>query len=91
MDTFLGTFPLTSRHVLEVCRAVSAVREAEGILSFLEMSRVAGLSKLAAYRAYILGKDCHGAAIGVTDHLARGASLLKLTDAWLATWYDEED
>ena len=89
MDTFLGTFPLTSRHVLEVCRAVSAVREAEGILSFLEMSRDAGLSEVAAYRAYIMGEDCHGVPIGVSDHLARGASLSKLTDAWLATWYED--
>ena len=68
---------------------MSAVREAEGILSFLEMSRDAGLSEVAAYRAYIMGKDCHGVPIGVSDHLARGASLSKLTDAWLATWYED--
>ena len=53
------------------------------------MSRDAGLSEVAAYRAYIMGKDCHGVPIGVSDHLARGASLSKLTDAWLATWYED--
>ena len=79
------------RHVLEVCRAVAGVREAEGIQSFLEMCRDAGMSKVAAYRAYIMGKDCHGVPIEVHDHLARGASLSKLTDAWLATWYEEEN
>ena len=78
------------RHVLEVCRAVAGVREAEGIQSFLEMCRDAGMSKVAAYRAYIMGKDCHGVQIEVNDHLDRGASLSKLTDAWLETWYEED-
>ena len=79
------------RHVLEDCRAVSAVREEEGIQNFLEMSKEAGMSKAGAYRAYIVGKDCRGVPVQVSDHLARGASLLRLTDAWLGTWYEAED
>ena len=82
---------LTSRHVLENCVAVSAVREAEGIQSFLELSREAGLSRVAAYRAYILGQDCRGVPVQVDAHLARGDSLSRLTDAWLSMWYEEED
>ena len=70
---------------------MAGVREAEGIQSFLEMCRDAGMSNFAAYRAYIMGKDCHGVPIEVNDHLERGASLSKLTDAWLATWYEEEN
>ena len=71
--------------------AVSDVREAEGIVDFLEMSRQAGMSRASAYRAYILGKDCRGVPVHVADHLARGACLSRLTDAWLSTWYEEED
>ena len=67
---------------------MTGVREAEGIQSFLERCRDVGMSKVAAYRAYIMGKDCHGVRIEVNDHLDRGASLSKLTDAWLETWYE---
>ena len=67
---------------------MTGVREAEGIQSFLERCRDVGMSKVAAYRAYIMGKDCHGVQIEVNDHLDRGASLSKLTDAWLETWYE---
>ena len=69
---------------------MTGVREAEGIQSFLERCRDAGMSRAAAYRAYIMGKDCHGVRIEVNDHLDRGASLSKLTDAWLETWYEED-
>ena len=71
--------------------AVSAVRKAEGIQSFLELSREAGLSRVAAYRAYILGQDFRGVPVQVDAHLARGACLSRLTDAWLSMWYEEED
>ena len=71
--------------------AVSDVREAEGIQNFLEMSREAGMSRVAAFRAYILGKDVQGVPVQVSVHLARGASLSRLTDAWLSMWYEEED
>ena len=71
--------------------AVSDVRASEGIQEFLEMSREAGVSKVAAYKAYILGKDCRGVPVQVSTHLARGACLSRLTDAWLSTWYEEEN
>ena len=89
--SFLNTVIFLFRHVLENCVAVSAVREAEGIQSFLELSREAGLSRVAAYRAYILGQDCRGVPVQVDAHLARGDSLSRLTDAWLSMWFEEED
>ena len=70
--------------------AVSSERDAEGITGYLASCREAGMSKAASYGAYVMGRDCQGIQIPVPEHLARGGSLARLTDAWLATWYEEE-
>ena len=44
----------------------------------------------AAYFNYINGLDTEGNKIDPKDHLSRGASLMKLTDAWLDVWEPRE-
>ena len=64
--------------------AVEAARQQTGIRSFFDGCRSAGLSSLTAFRYYISGLDSKG--IPVKDHLSRGGSLLRLTEAWLDVW-----
>ena len=83
------------RHVLGECVAVSSEREVEGITGYLASCREAGMSKAASHDAYVMGRgfhgrDCQGIQIPVLEHQARGGSLSRLTDAWLATWCEEE-
>ena len=72
--------------MLEECVAVSPVRDSEGITSFFESCKEAGLGKTASYSAFVMGKDSKGVQIPVKEHLTRGGTLSRLTDAWLATW-----
>ena len=77
---------LLSRHVLEDCMAVEACRVREGIRAFLSACRGAGWSRAASFRFYVTGRDKDGLEIAKKDHLLRGASLTRLTDAWLNVW-----
>ena len=88
-DDLRAPAPLTSRHVLEDCVGVSPVRRAEGISKFLDDCLKEGRSRASAYMFYVTGKDCNGEQIPVKDHLERGGSLSRLTDAWLGLWYEE--
>ena len=74
------------RHVLEDCRVIESVRKAEGIRRFLEECHGAGLSSASAYRYYISGLDSGGNSIPVMEHLKRGRSLMRMTDAWISIW-----
>ena len=74
------------RHVLEDCRVIESVRKTEGIRSFLEECHGAGLSSASAYRYFISGLDSSGNSIPVKEHLKRGRSLLRMTDAWISIW-----
>ena len=87
---FGSYFDFFFRHVLEDCLAISFVRKKEGISDFLTSCREMGMSKAASYTSYVMGKSCQGIQIPVHEHLARGASLSRLTDAWLETWFDED-
>ena len=58
----------------------------EGIRDFLKDCHGNGLSMAAAFRHYVTGLDTKGNKIDLKDHLSRGGSLLKLTDAWLEVW-----
>ena len=78
------------RHVLEDCEVVESVRKSEGIRSFLDECRDAGLSSGSSYRNYISGLDAKGNAIPTKEHLARGGSLLRLTDEWLSIWEPQD-
>ena len=74
------------RHVLMDCMAVETVRQREGIRSFFDECRSAGLSSVSSFRHYIAGLDTNGTKIDVKAHLSRGGCLLKLTNAWLDIW-----
>ena len=82
--------PMSTRHVLEQCVAVEATRKTEGIRSFLESCREAGLASETAFRFFISGLDSKGCPIKVCDHMLRGKSLMKLTEAWLDIWDHDE-
>ena len=77
--------------MLEDCVGVSPVRRAEGITKFLDDCLKEGRSRALAYKFYVMGKDCNGDQIPVKDHLERGGSLSRLTEAWLDLWYEEAD
>ena len=66
--------------------AVEACRVREGIRAFLSACSLAGWSRATSYRLYITGMDKDGVKIPKKDHLLRGASLARLTDAWLNVW-----
>ena len=66
--------------------AIEVVRQQTGVRSFFDDCRSAGLSSSTTFRYYISGLDYKGNAIPVKDHLSRGGSLLKLTEAWLDVW-----
>ena len=74
------------RHVLEQCKAIETSRSQEGIRTFYDECRSAGLSSETTFRYYILGLNVKGDAISVKDHLSRGGSLMRLTEAWLEIW-----
>ena len=76
--------------MLESCPAVEAVRKSEGIRNFFDNCNDVGLSSECAYRYYISGLDIKGDKVQVKDHLSRGGSLLRLTEAWLDTWEPRE-
>ena len=78
------------RHVLEDCLAVETVRQKEGIRGFLQECNVAGLSSATAFRHYIAGLDAKGNKIDAKEHLSRGGCLMRLTEAWLNTWEQNE-
>ena len=69
---------------------IESVRKSEGIRSFLDECRDAGLSSGSSYRNYISGLDAKGNAIPTKEHLARGGSLLRLTDEWLSIWEPQD-
>ena len=50
----------------------------------------AGLSSTTSYRYFIAGLDIKGNQVGVKDHLLRGGSLLRMTEAWLEIWEPRE-
>ena len=68
------------------CMAVETVRQREGIRSFFDECRCAGLSSVSSFRHYIAGLDTNGTKIDIKAHLSRGGCLIKLTDAWLDIW-----
>ena len=68
------------------CMAVETVRQSEGIRSYFDECRCAGLSSVTSFRYYIAGLDIKGTRIDIKDHLSRGGCLLRLTEAWLDTW-----
>ena len=70
--------------------AVETARQREGIRSFYDECRRAGLSSEATYRYFISGLDVEGKSIPVKDHLSRGRSLMKLTEEWLNVWEPKE-
>ena len=78
------------RHVLVDCLAVETVRQREGIRQFFDECRRAGLSSTTSYRYFIAGLDIKGNQVGVKDHLLRGGSLLRMTEAWLEIWEPRE-
>ena len=73
-------------YVFMDCMAVETVRQREGIRSFFDECRCAGLSSVSSFRHYIAGLDTNGTKIDVKAHLSRGGCLLKLTEAWLDIW-----
>ena len=66
--------------------AVETARQREGIRNFFDVCWHDGLSSETTYRYYISGLDSKGHSVPVKDHLSRGGSLLRLTEAWLDTW-----
>ena len=66
--------------------AVEACRVREGIRAFLSECRRAGWSRATAFRFFITGKDKDGVEVTKKTHLLRGASLARLSDAWIASW-----
>ena len=61
-------------------------RDQEGIGAFLTECEDAGRSLTTAHYLYVNGQIAEGIKISVQDHLRRGASLIRLTDAWLELW-----
>lgn len=78
--------PLTSRHVLEDCMAVEACRIREGVRDFFKSCRFAGVSQCRAYKLFLNGMGPDGTKVPRSEHLHRGASLIRLTQTWLNTW-----
>ena len=76
--------------MLENCLAVEETRRQEGIRAFFDECSSLGLSSSTAYQYYISGLDVKGGAISLRDHLSRGGSLLRLTEAWLNIWDPSE-
>ena len=66
--------------------AVEACRVREGIRSFMSGCRLAGWSRATTFKLYVTGFDKDGVEVPRRDHLLRGASLARLTDAWLNVW-----
>ena len=77
---------LTSRHVLEDCFAVEAWRIREGARTFLTECRMVDWSRATAYRFFISVYKKDGTNVLRKEHRLRGGSLIRLRNAWLATW-----
>ena len=73
-------------YVLEDCMAVEACRIREGVRDFFKSCRFAGVSQCRAYKLFLNGMGPDGTKVPRSEHLHRGASLIRLTQTWLNTW-----
>ena len=76
--------PLSSRHVLQECVAVSEARVTLGITAYMEEATKTRVSSVTAYRRYVTGMKPDGTK--GEDYGARGLALSKLQEEWLNTW-----
>ena len=88
-NLFIGSY--ITFLVLDNCPSVELVRRKLGIRSFLDSCLGAGRSRAKAYRNYLMGQDKDNIKVDLKSHLARGAHLQELTDAWLETWEERSD
>ena len=66
--------------------AVEACRIREGVRDFFKSCRFAGVSQCRAYKLFLNGMGPDGTKVPRSEHLHRGASLIRLTKTWLNTW-----
>ena len=66
--------------------AVEACRIREGVRDFFTSCRLAGVSRCRAYKLFLNGMGPDGTKVPRSEHLHRGASLIRLTKTWLNTW-----
>ena len=64
----------------------SGTRMREGIRTFLDECAAAGRSEKTSHYLFVNGFDAKKIKIPIKEHLKRGATLARLTDAWLSTW-----
>ena len=79
-------FALTLQHVLQMCEATTAYREAVGLAAFFADSKARGHCSRAAYTLYLTGRAPDGSCISRSDYMKRGSVLENLRKEWLSMW-----
>ena len=79
-------FALTLQHVLQMCEATTAYREAVGLADFFANSKARGHGSRTAYTLYLTGRAPDGSTISRSDYMSRGSVLENLRKEWLSMW-----
>ena len=79
-------FVLTLQHVLQMCEATTAYREAVGLAAFFADSKAHGKGSRTAYVMYLMGRAPDGSTISRKDYMSRGSVLEDLRKEWLSMW-----
>ena len=65
---------------------VEGARSNLGVSAYMLNCKGKGLSKAAAFRAFLDGKTADGDELSLGDYLLRGAALRELRQCWLDSW-----
>ena len=72
--------------ILQVCEAISGLRDALGLKEFFDMCKSRGLGKKASYSLYLCGFASDESGIGMEEYRKRGKNLDKMRDEWMSMW-----
>ena len=72
--------------ILQVCEAISGLREALGLQEFFDTCKSHGLGKEPSYSLYLCGFAPDGSSIAMDDYMKRGENLDKMREEWLSIW-----
>ena len=68
------------------CAVIGGTRDQVGVTTYMIDSKNRGVSKTAAYTAYLNGLSVEGGKVELTEYLQRGAALKQLQTDWLSKW-----
>ena len=81
-----GGVQSNEQHIVMCCRAVEKERKETGLLTTINLGRLAGLEDEQVYYNLLNGRARDGKALSRADFLAVGKALNVVLDKWLSLW-----